>query len=1533
MATPVVTEIIIDARGATQGSADYIRAMRAAQAAADRTLDTSRALQSAVDQTGATMMKSAQSIKSMEQAWQRMAGAVDPATAAWRKYTTELDRITTTSDNAIRRLGKDAAEVERIAAAARRAATATYQQSSGFVGPTNDPQTIQRAAEARAAEVKQLDSLREKYIPILAAERMRAQGMADIQKLSAAGKLSEEERVTAVNRVNVAYGNTMTVIKRQSEDAAKGGRLVSGELTNLSFQLNDIVTGLALGQSPFMIMAQQGGQVYQVLANSKVALQDGLGASLKALASTVIGFFTPFRLLVIGIVGLVALGYSLYSSWKTAALQLDDTARAAGTTTRAMRELQSIASFKGIESKDFVSAAEGFATQVYLARRNLGGLAEVFRANNTQAGNFNDSLLIAADLIAKAGSDQQRLVLLQQMGLPATMQWVRFLQQGADGIRAAREQAGAFGGAAEDNLIANARRADEAWSRFWTNFGNYADRVWLSTRSGVGWLIEQADTLIARLLAAALKIPQGRGLAGSMLLQSGTQMTQGAANDFYRATGAAAGDSTIDKDALQKTIALEQQRIGILGQTAAIELQVHAVELQIRQARLNGVTILPKEEENLKRIARERALGVDRIIASTEAAKIEIATLGMSTEQATVYAAVQGRINEARRNGQVLTVGEIREIQMQAEAYGKVTAELERMRGLQQGLDSFFSSLVNGLMSGKTAAESFAAGLQSLGSSLQQIGTKNLSQGLMGIFKGQGFSGFDPASLGMGAVGIGVSLLGKLFGPDQEAERQRQALEQAQKAWRDMTVEVEKFVDKMQGTQRGSLTQALSDAADELNRLVQSAYDARDMAGSMKLQTDFLNYVNDQVTQFVRQWGNMIDAMRAGLGFDSPFVKGAQAISDLADKVKGFVTDTRVALSGGTIFNPGRGYGVDTSSNPDVSRTINNILAQGNRWGLPGVTMVGGGNLSVDAAQQAGQQYLLSVLAGAPALSDVASKLMEAAGNAQALQGALQDLGMTADEASRAITERLGQAIDKIRVDFLDGLQRKINDATGQGFVNDMLDLFKQVEQARADAALLGTGTDLVDRYFTVQAQKIVDGAGLVGDSFQSLIDQFPQLTSVIHESTQALEEQRAAMTAAARSIVDYINGINTGTQSNLSPSARLAAAQATYNAQLTLAQSNNTDALSRITQDAESLRTALQGMYGSSASFQQGWLQIQQQLLQLPVVATSDDPIVTAVRDVVTAIAAMQSTQLTQAQIAALGLSTDATAAQIRAATQGTQTYTSQTVTRLDTSIGRFDTTISRLGDVVNSLGTTIATLLSGNSLLDQIRALNSTSSQQLALLNQQLTVGDVGIAAGTATAYRWVQTGDGSWVLNDYQTPTGVTSHAAQYGQHDEGLGYFQTQQAFPSGPVSNTLISALNKIVINTAAIAFNTAEINWRVSVGGNRPAGYRYGIFAEGGVIPPYGLGLVSEHSPGGGRFVRAGAEPIIVSPFAPSNDNSATAAEQRRTTAAINRLHDRIAQLESRVIAAELASAEHVGEKIGEMTEVSRDTNKRARRA
>jgi hypothetical protein len=59
----------------------------------------------------------------------------------------------------------------------------------------------------------------------------------------------------------------------------------------------------------------------------------------------------------------------------------------------------------------------------------------------------------------------------------------------------------------------------------------------------------------------------------------------------------------------------------------------------------------------------------------------------------------------------------------------------------------------------------------------------------------------------------------------------------------------------------------------------------------------------------------------------------------------------------------------------------------------------------------------------------------------------------------------------------------------------------------------------------------------------------------IVDDAKRTAQEQLDAQTRAARAIVDYVNGLQTGPESALSPTQRLSAAQATYNSILPLAQ------------------------------------------------------------------------------------------------------------------------------------------------------------------------------------------------------------------------------------------------------------------------------------------------------------------------------------------------------------------------------------------
>lgn len=522
--------------------------------------------------------------------------------------------------------------------------------------------------------------------------------------------------------------------KSTTEIAAAGG-LARHEMINLSRQIQDVGVSLVSGQSPFMVLAQQGTQIADIFGSSKTAT---VGGAIRQVTSGIANFLTPMRLLAGGTVLAGAAAYVAYGQWKSFALALDDTAKQAGVTTGEMAKLQAAASFKGISDDDFTKGITNFSQQVYLAKQNAGGLLDVFRANGVQVGTFTGSLEKAADLIQRAGDDQQRLVLLQQMGLPANMQWVRLLEQGSAGLARLKGQTTDFGSAANDNMAGKAREFDEAWNKAWTNFG-LQSRSTIVTASG--WI----DSLIQKgrsgLMAAGIDV------AGNLIKNGLGTPLGGVSDEFYNATGAKGRtdpNATKDPNAIKNAIALEQQRIGILGQTASVLDQVRSVELQIQSARLNGVKISEAEAQRLKKNAEEQALGVSAIKAATDAQRVEAETVGMATGQATALAAATNAINEAKRAGRPLTDENIRTINREATALGEAAQRAETMRwgyeSLVRGpMQTFQQQLANGASFFDALRASGVSALNAISSKLMDMAAQNLWKSAFGGGSGGGF--------------------------------------------------------------------------------------------------------------------------------------------------------------------------------------------------------------------------------------------------------------------------------------------------------------------------------------------------------------------------------------------------------------------------------------------------------------------------------------------------------------------------------------------------------------------------------------------------------------------------------------------------------------------------------------------------------------------------------------------------------------------------------------------------------------------------
>lgn len=154
------------------------------------------------------------------------------------QYGKQLDVVRNKEASSFAAFSKGATAIEQKAAATRRSTAAQTQQS-----------TVARALAGN------LDNL--------AAASRRAKGGQD--SLAASVEAARARTQAALN----GGPQRMTVFDKITQAwSSQNGRGPLGlrpyELTNLSYQLNDVATGLAMGQPPMQVFAQQAGQIAQI---------------------------------------------------------------------------------------------------------------------------------------------------------------------------------------------------------------------------------------------------------------------------------------------------------------------------------------------------------------------------------------------------------------------------------------------------------------------------------------------------------------------------------------------------------------------------------------------------------------------------------------------------------------------------------------------------------------------------------------------------------------------------------------------------------------------------------------------------------------------------------------------------------------------------------------------------------------------------------------------------------------------------------------------------------------------------------------------------------------------------------------------------------------------------------------------------------------------------------------------------------------------------------------------------------------------
>lgn len=509
-----------------------------------------------------------------------------------------------------------------------------------------------------------LDSLRAKYNPLFAAQRQYKQELIDIRSALRQGAISEKEYADAIMNTKTAFTAQVNSIRgvtdrdnffdKSAEGARRAGKAFQGlsyDARNLSYQLVDVGQGLLMGQSPFMIFAQQAGQIGQIAATSEKGIK-GLFAEI---GSGIAKVLTPMRLLTAGVIGLGIGLIALVKNAVDSSKAMDDLAKSINTTRSLLHGLEQIAGRRGIGGDEFAAGMKLFGDEVYRAQRGMGDLAGLMRANGRSAKDFQGYMQEVANLVARSKTDQQAQKLLVEAGLPANQQWVRYMRDLSKSIDSATAATVQFNDAAERNLIEKARQFDEAWDTAITKLVNsfksaaisIADALtnikipdWMSTMLRLGANAVAAASSLAGPIGAVAGVV-GRTLGSAPSPASFSDRFSAASDNpaldnhalldaLNRRAGIGTGPAPETREEQLNRIMRAQQQISLMGDLATVDDQVKQKELELAAAYLqSGVGVgkyrdavlnAVRAQAEMSRVQQQASIGVFNLDAANKAA-------------------------------------------------------------------------------------------------------------------------------------------------------------------------------------------------------------------------------------------------------------------------------------------------------------------------------------------------------------------------------------------------------------------------------------------------------------------------------------------------------------------------------------------------------------------------------------------------------------------------------------------------------------------------------------------------------------------------------------------------------------------------------------------------------------------------------------------------------------------------------------------------------------------------------------------------
>jgi phage-related minor tail protein len=437
---------------------------------------------------------------------------------AFRGVATSMDAAGTAADRETQRL-------QRLAQAAKQAAAADQAQRSFNAalgvgaGPAKSAResaaVFEETARAAGDLAARTAALRAQIDPLGTAQTKLNAEIAEANALFKAGAITAEEQAAAHALAQSRFNATA----RSLGAVAESGKLTTAQLTNLGFQLNDVVVSLAGGQRPLLVLTQQGSQIAQIFGPGA-----GVTGILRGVYQGLTSLISPTAAVAAGFAAIGAAASAAYFRVFNAQAQLEIAVRGAGRAIGLTAgQIKRIADESASAGKISVNAAEDMAAAFLqtgkIGASNFGGLIKIVKDFATTTGAETKDAVkelaqAFADPVRGADSLNERLNFLDDR----TRRYIRTLAEENDRTGAQRVLLDAL-----KQSLASSELSTTALGRAWESVSRSASNAFQAIGQAISRVFDGApiEERLRELsqerarLEAAVNAPPTRFAAGT----------------------------------------------------------------------------------------------------------------------------------------------------------------------------------------------------------------------------------------------------------------------------------------------------------------------------------------------------------------------------------------------------------------------------------------------------------------------------------------------------------------------------------------------------------------------------------------------------------------------------------------------------------------------------------------------------------------------------------------------------------------------------------------------------------------------------------------------------------------------------------------------------------------------------------------------------------------------------------------------------------------------------------------------------------